>query len=116
MVATLWVATLSGCSSRPTPQQLARQDATSACQGLLGLGKQVAEGQTVTSAAAVKALSTATSSANDAAGLDSAHWSVLDITVKDIQKYLETGQRTGLSGTLADLAVICKPLVPSVAG
>jgi hypothetical protein len=107
---------LAGCgspsSSPPPPQQAARSDASAACRYLLVLGSAIQHGQPVTTAAAVKTLQAATAAANNAATLDKS-WNLLASTVTDIAKYLETGQRFGLGGTLADLSLYCKPLVPT---
>lgn len=109
---------LAGCGSSssssppspPPPQQAARSDATAACRYLLVLGTAIQKGQPVTTAAAVKTLQAATAAANNAAKLDKS-WGLLASTVRDIAKYLETDQRFGLGGTLADFALYCKPLV-----
>jgi hypothetical protein len=107
---TAVVVTFGACSSSATPKESARADATTACRELLDLSAQIINGQSITTAAAVQTLGSATMAAKNAAQLDPS-WAVLAGTIKDIQTYLETGRRQGLGGTLDDLAVYCKPLV-----
>jgi hypothetical protein len=106
---------LTACSSPSNPQKSARGYAASSCRQLVGLGGHVVSGQAITAAAAVKTLAAARGDADHAARLDSS-WKTLDVTVKDIQEYLETGQRQALGGTLDDLAAYCQPLVPASPG
>jgi hypothetical protein len=101
---------LTACGSKPTPQQAAKAQATTACSDLLSLGNQVLAGQAVTSDSAEGSLRAGATAANKAATLDSS-WADFAGTVQDIQKYLESGERQGLGGTLDDLAVDCRPLV-----
>ncbi len=102
---------LVGCgSSSQPPKVAARSEASAACTDLLRMGNAILGNESVTTAQALKTLNAAMTSADKAAKLDST-WTVLDGTVKNVAKYLESGQRAGLGGTLDDLASYCKPLV-----
>jgi hypothetical protein len=111
VVSAMVVMLVAACGSSASPQQKAQSAATAACSQLLEMGSAIMSGNSVTTAAALKTLNSASNSANKAAQLDQQKWGVLAGTVRDIVKYLESGPRGALPGTLDDLAVYCKPLV-----